>query len=206
MFSSYLNESILKRAQEEKKIKIEIHNPRDYTLDKHKKVDDRPYAGGPGMVLSAEPILRTTKKVLSQIKRRKNTSTKIIVFVPEQTTFTTAYAKEVASSYTDIILICGRYEGIDYRVTEALGAEEVSIGDYVLTGGELAAMIVVDSISRQIPGVLGKFESLEETRVSSHKVYTRPEVLIWEKKEYRVPEVLVNGNHKEIEKWKKGLI
>jgi tRNA (guanine37-N1)-methyltransferase len=202
IFDSYLNESILKRARENKKIKIEVYDIRKNSKDKHKKVDDKPYGGGPGMVMTALPIVDTVKKIESKINRRKNTKTKIIVFVPEQVSFNTAYAKKLVKEYTDIIMICGRYEGIDRRVTDILKAEEVSVGDFVLTGGELAAMIVLDSSARQIEGVLGRFESLEESRVSSHKVYTRPPEVKYKDKIYKVPEVLINGNHKEIDKWR----
>ena len=128
--------------------------------------------------------------------------TKIILFSPSGKKFTTEYAKQSAKKYTDIILISGRYEGIDARVQKILKAEEISIGDYVLTGGELPAMVLIDSISRQIPGVLGKYESLEEERVSSSEVYTRPEVLKYKNKNYKVPKVLLSGNHKLIEEWK----
>ena len=202
IFDSYLNESILKRARENKKIKIEVYDIRKNSKDKHKKVDDKPYGGGPGMVMTVQPILSTVLKIQQKINRRKDTKTKIIVFVPEQTTFNTAYAKNLVKEYTDIILICGRYEGVDRRVTDILKAEEVSVGDFVLTGGELAAMIVLDSSARQIEGVLGRFESLEESRVSSHKVYTRPPEIKHKDSVYKVPEVLINGNHKEIDKWK----
>ena len=129
--------------------------------------------------------------------------TKIILFSTSGKKFDTSYAKISAKKYTDVILISGRYEGIDARVQKILKAEEISIGDYVLTGGELPAMVLIDSISRQIPGVLGRYESLEEERVSSSEVYTRPEVLKYKNKNYRVPKVLLSGNHKLIDEWKK---
>jgi tRNA (guanine37-N1)-methyltransferase len=205
MFDSYLDESILKRAQQNKHIKVSLYNPRDNSKDKHKKVDDKPYGGGPGMILTVQPLVDTVAKIEKKIARRKTSRVKIILFTPGKTLFTTEYAKEVVSlKYTDIILICGRYEGIDSRVRDILNAEEVSIGDYVLTGGELPAMVVIDSISRQIPGVLGKFNSLEEERVSSSEMYTRPEVYTYNKIKYTVPEVLINGDHKKIEAWKRG--
>lgn len=193
MFDSYLNESILARALKAKKIGVKFFNPRDFTRDKHKKVDERPYAGGPGMVMTAEPILRAASK----IKKGK-----VIIFSPGGKIFTNEVAKKLAKSKQDLILIAGRYEGIDGRVKKILKAEEYSVGPYILTGGELPAMIMIDAIARQIPGVLGKDESLEEKRVSSHEVYTRPEVLDWQGKKYKVPPVLLSGDHKKIDEWK----
>ena len=164
------------------------------------RVDGRPYGGGPGMVLRPEFFL----KAFSKIKIKNKKKTKIILFSTSGKKFVTAYAKKlVKQKYTDIIMISGRYEGIDARVQKILKAEEISIGDYVLTGGELPAMILIDSISRQIPGVLGKYESLEEERVSTSEVYTRPEVLKYKNKNYKVPKVLLSGNHKKIEEWRK---
>src|SRR3972149_2789406 len=176
MFDSYLKESILGRAIKDKKIKIKFYNPIDFSKPKE-RVDGRPYGGGPGMVLRPELFLKAFGIASSAIRRRGGKKTKIILFSTSGKKFTTAYAKTVAKKYTDIILISGRYEGIDARVQKILKAEEISIGDYVLTGGELPAMVLIDSISRQIPGVLGKYESLEEERVSSSEVYTRPEGL-----------------------------
>ena len=150
------------------------------------------------MVLRPELFL----KAFNKIKIKDKNKTKIILFSPSGKKFNTNYAKQAAKKYTDIIMISGRYEGIDARVQKILKAEEISIGDYVLTGGELPAMVLIDSISRQIPGVLGKYESLEEERVSSSEVYTRPEILKYKNKNYRVPKVLLSGNHAEIDKWK----
>lgn len=152
------------------------------------------------MVLRPEYFL----KAFSKIKTKDPKKTKIIIFSPSGKKFTTEYAKKSAQKYTDIVLISGRYEGIDARVQKILKAEEVSIGDYVLTGGELPAMVLVDSISRQVPGILGKYESLEEERVSSSEVYTRPEILKYKGKNYKVPKVLLSGNHKLIDEWKQG--
>ncbi len=197
MFDSYLTESILGRAVKDKKIDIKFYNPMDFCKPKE-RVDGRPYGGGPGMVLRPELFL----KAFSKIKISAKSKTKIILFSTSGKKFTTEYAKSSAKKYTDIILISGRYEGIDARVQKILKAEEISIGDYVLTGGELPAMVLIDSISRQIPGVLGKYESLEEERVSSSEVYTRPEILKYKNKNYRVPKVLLSGNHKKIEEWK----
>jgi len=198
MFDSYLKESIIGRAVKEKKIKILFYNPIDFCKPKE-RVDGRPYGGGPGMVLRPELFLKSFSKI--KIKDKKKT--KIILFSTSGKKFDTAYAKASAKKYNDIILISGRYEGIDARVQKILGAEEISIGDYILTGGELPAMVLIDSISRQIPGVLGKYESLEEERISSSEVYTRPEVLRYKNKNYSVPKVLLSGNHKKIEEWKK---
>ena len=230
MFDSYLQESILGRAIKEKKISVKFYNPRDFIKapkNNYKPVDDKPYGGGPGMVMRAEPILKAVERALAQCSRsgspaeqrrpftralRKRALVQIINFIPSAEKFTTASAKNISKKYTDIILICGRYEGIDARVDKILKTKKFSIGDYVVTGGELPAMILIDSISRQIPGVLGKYESLEEERVSSSEVYTRPEILKWpptsakakaRQRNYKVPKVLLSGNHKLIEEWKK---
>ena len=201
-FDSYLNESIISRAIEDKKIKVSFYNPRDYSDDKWKRVDQKPYAGGPGMVIQALPTIKAIEKALTKINKNKKTKTKIIFFSPGGTEFTTDYAKKTAKKYTDIIFVCGRYEGIDARVKKVFKMEDVSVGNYVLTGGELPAMVLIDCISRQVEGVLGNFNSLEESRVSSHDSYTRPEVFEYKKKKYRVPKVLLSGNHKEIEGWR----
>jgi tRNA (guanine37-N1)-methyltransferase len=204
MFDSYLQESIVGRAIKEKKISIKFYNPRDFIKapkNTYKPVDDKPYGGGPGMVMRAEPILKTVNTVVNKIKNKNKLL--IINFIPSAEKFTTSSAKNISKKYTDVVLICGRYEGIDARVQKILKAEEISIGDYVLTGGELPAMVLIDSIARQIPGVLGKYESLEEERISSSEVYTRPEVLKYKNKNYKVPKVLLSGNHKKIEEWKK---
>ncbi len=197
MFRSYVDESILARAQKKKLINIKVYNPRDFTKDKHRSVDDKPYGGGPGMVMQAEPILKAALKARG---RKKNV--KVIMFSPSGKQFTNAYARALNKKYKDVILISGRYEGIDSRVKKALRAEEVSIGPYVLTGGEVPAMIVVDAVSRQIPGVLGHAESLEEKRVASSEMYTRPEVIKHKGKNYKVPKVLLSGDHKRIEEWR----
>jgi tRNA (guanine37-N1)-methyltransferase len=207
IFDSYLNESILGRAIKNKLIEIKFYNPRDFikvpkskNQNNYRPVDDRPYGGGPGMVMRAEPLLKAVAKALGIAKGKK---VLIINFIPSAPKFTTAFAKTFSKKYTDIILICGRYEGIDARIDKILKTKKFSIGDYVLTGGELPAMILVDCISRQIPGVLGKYESLEEERVSSSEVYTRPEVLKYKNKNYKVPKVLLSGNHQKIDDWKK---
>jgi len=239
MFDSYISESILARAIKQKKIKVDFINPRKFVTGKYKKVwpdgnvslqvDERPYGGGPGMVIRAEPILKavdfTVAKILKRFSqvlgspRRKtfdrrgqtiqkpsqNFSPKIQIvnFVPSAEKFTTTIAKNYSKKYTDIIMICGRYEGIDSRIDKILKTTKLSIGDYVLTGGEIPAMILIDSISRQIEGVLGNFDSREEERVSSSEIYTRPEILEHKGKKYRVPKVLLSGHHKKMEEWKK---
>ena len=204
IFDSYLNESILGRAIKEKHVSVKFYNPRDFIKDKkgngYRPVDDRPYGGGPGMVMRPEPILKAVEKVLKTIRSKKFL---IVNFIPSAEKFTTTEAKKISKKHTDVILICGRYEGIDARMDKILKTKKYSIGDYVLTGGELPAMILVDCVARQIPGVLGKYESLEEERVSCSEIYTRPEILKYKGKNYKVPKVLLSGNHAEIEKWKK---
>ncbi|MCX6701832.1 MAG: tRNA (guanosine(37)-N1)-methyltransferase TrmD [Candidatus Zambryskibacteria bacterium] len=201
-FDSYLNESIIARAIKDKKIKVNFYNPRDFSDDKWKRVDQKPYSGGPGMVIQALPTVKAIEKALTKIKKNKKAKAKIIFFSPGGKQFTTDYAKKTTKKYSDIIFICGRYEGIDARIKKIFKMEDISVGPFVLTGGELPAMIVLDCISRQIEGVLGNFDSLEESRVSSHDVYTRPEVFKYKGKNYRVPKVLLSGNHKKIEDWK----
>ncbi|MFA5936846.1 MAG: tRNA (guanosine(37)-N1)-methyltransferase TrmD [Candidatus Paceibacterota bacterium] len=204
IFTSYLKESIIGRAIKNKLISVSFYNPRDFInapKNNYKPVDDKPYGGGPGMVMRAEPLLKTVEAVLRKIKNKKS-KILIINFIPSAEKFTTTFAKKISKKYTDVILICGRYEGIDARVDKILKTKKLSIGDYVLTGGEIPAMIIVDCVSRQMKGVLGNFESLEEERVSTSEVYTRPEKLIYKGKNYKVPKILLSGNHKKIEEWK----
>jgi tRNA (guanine37-N1)-methyltransferase len=214
---TYTDSSILGRAQKTekgkgakhrgKKIEVKYYNPRDYTKDKHKKVDDRPYGGGPGMVMYAEPILRAWEKAVGRIVKKKienrKNRVKTIILSPRGKAFSTKMEKELAKKYDHLVLISGRYEGIDARVKKILKAEEISVGDYVLTGGELPALTIVDSVARQVPGVLGTFESLEEERVSSGEMYTRPEVLVHKAKKHRVPKVFLSGNHADIEEYRR---
>jgi tRNA (guanine37-N1)-methyltransferase len=203
-FDSYLGESIIKRAIEDKKISVSFYNPRDFSDNKFKHIDQKPYAGGPGMVIQALPIIKAVEKAISKIKKAKPL---IIWFTPSGKQFDTTYAKKAAKKYSHIIMICGRYEGIDARVKKAIKTlgklDEVSIGPFVLTGGELPAMIMLDCVSRQVEGVLGNFDSREEERVASHDAYTRPEVLEYKGKKYRVPKVLLSGHQKNIEEWRK---
>ncbi|MBI3634043.1 MAG: tRNA (guanosine(37)-N1)-methyltransferase TrmD [Candidatus Yonathbacteria bacterium] len=200
---AYCEASILGRAQESKLIQITYTDPRDYAENKWGKVDDRPYAGGPGMVMMADPLVRALDAIIKRVSKRKKSKTKVIIFSLQGTQFTNAYAKKLVSKHTDIILVAGRYEGIDARVKKIFKAEEVSVGPFVLTGGEVPAMVVVDACARQIEGVLGKYESLEEGRAHSSEVYTRPEIYEWKNKKYKVPKVLLGGDHKKIEEWKK---
>ena len=218
MFESYFSESILKRAQDKKLIKINIHNLRDYTTDKHKTVDDTPYGGGAGMVLKVEPIFSAVRQVESE-KLKVKSQRKTILLSAKGKKFDQKMARKF-SKLGQIILICGRYEGVDERVTKHIADEEISIGDYVLTGGELPAMIITDAISRLVPGVIKEESLLEESfsenrgqrtdlayRQAGNKEqkfsreypqYTKPEVF----KKWRAPKILLSGNHKKIEEWK----
>jgi tRNA (guanine37-N1)-methyltransferase len=195
-FDSYLGESILKRAIEDKKLKVSFYNPRDFTKDKWRRIDQKPYAGGPGMVIQAEPVI----KAIAKAKGKKNA--KIIFLSPGGKQFTNEYAAKTAKKFKDVIIVCGRYEGIDARVRKVFKTDEISVGPFVLTGGELPAMMIIDAMSRQVEGVLGNFASVEESRVSSKDVYTRPEVFEYKGRKYRVPKVLLGGNHAKIEEWK----
>ena len=206
-FDSYFSESIIKRAQDKKLVKINVHNLRDYTSDKHKTVDDKPYGGGPGMVMMVEPIF----KAVSALKKSKVQSlkSKVILFSPKGKRFDQKMAKRY-SKLDRLIMICGRYEGVDERVAKYIADEEVSIGDYVVTGGEIPAMIVVDAVTRLIPGVIA-LESLKEESFSLKDIkqteqtkyeypqYTRPE----EFQGWKTPKILLSGNHKKIEEWRK---
>jgi tRNA (guanine37-N1)-methyltransferase len=198
IFNSYFSESIVSRAQKSGKVKIEIHDLRDYTTGKHKTVDDTPYGGGPGMVMKIEPIFNCLKFLKSKIKKSR-----IILFSAKGKKYTQADARRLAK-YDNLILICGRYEGVDERVAKHLADEEISIGDYVLTGGEIPAMVVVDSVARIIPGVLGNEESAEKESFSragylEHPQYTKPA----EFRGWKVPGVLLSGDHKKVEEWRR---
>ncbi len=214
IFDSYLNESILKRAQKNKLIKIKIHDLRQWTADKHKTVDDTPYGGGAGMVMKVMPIHKALCALKSQISNSKfqtkskiqNPKSKIVLLSAKGKTWNQQMAQKY-SKLNNIILICGRYEGIDERVKKFVD-EEISIGDYVLTGGEIPALIIIDSITRLLPGVLGNVESAKAEShttagVLEYPQYTRPEIFQADSKKYRVPKILLSGNHQEIEKWRK---
>ena len=210
-FDSYINESILARAQKEEKIKIKFYNPRDYVpvpksqkgKDKpYLRLDDKSYGGGPGMVMQALPMIKAIEAAVKNSNKNKKAKTRIVFLSPSGKQFDTTYAKTAVKKYTDIIIICGRYEGIDARIKKVFKMEDISVGPFVLTGGELPAMMMIDCMARQIEGVLGNFDSLEESRISSSDVYTRPEVINHKGKNYRVPKVLLSGNHKKIDEWR----
>lgn len=210
--NSYVETSILRKAQEQKKVKLLFYTPRDFTKDKHRQVDDKPYGGGAGMVMKAEPILKTIDSILKKFK--KNESYKIVILSAKGKQFDQKLALDYSKKYDHLILIAGRYEGIDERVRLALKAQEISIGPYVLTDGELPAAVLISTITRLIPGVI-KFESLVEesffnkTKKGEEKIleyphYTRPEVLVYKGKKYQTPKVLLSGDHKKINKWREG--
>jgi tRNA (guanine37-N1)-methyltransferase len=198
-FDSYIHESIIGRAMKNKKIKVTFYNPRDFTKNKHKRIDRKPYGGGPGMVIEAEPVLKAVQKAAGRKKNKK-----IIFLSPSGRQFNNVYAKKLSENFKDVIIIAGHYEGIDARVKEILKAEKISAGPFVVTGGELPAMVIIDAVSRHIQGVLGSPDSIEESRVSSRDVYTRPEVLVYRKKKYKVPKVLLSGHHEKIDEWRMG--
>jgi len=222
IFDSYFSESILMRAQKKGLIEIGVRDLRQWTSDRHKKVDDSPYGGGPGMIFKVEPIykavlalkkseIRSKKSETNSKLQVKNKKSRIILFSAKGKLFTQADAKRLAK-YDQLIMICGRYEGVDERVAGHIADEEISVGNFVLTGGEIPAMIVVDAVSRLIPGVLGKKESIVEESFSQTKnyklktnnyyleypQYTRPENF----RGWKVPEVLLSGNHAKIKKWR----
>jgi len=196
IFDSYFKESLIQRAQRKRLIKVKIHNLRKWTRDRHKTVDDRPFGGGLGMVMKVEPIF----KAVSSLKKGKS---KVVLFTPRGKKFNQKMAFRL-SKLNQLIFICGRYEGVDERVAKYIADEEISIGDYDLMGGELPAMVVIETISRLIPGVLGKPQLLKE-RITKRKgfieysQYTRPEVF----RKWQVPKVLMSGNHKKIGEWRK---
>ncbi len=200
MFDSYLKETFISKGIEKGLIEVNIHNLRDYTNDPRKTVDDRPFGGGLGMVMKIEPIYRAINEI-------KTKNTKIVVFSPRGEKYNQLKCTEY-SKCDNLILISGRYEGIDERVLENFADDIISIGDFDLMGGELPSMIVIESVSRLIPGILGKDSFLKERMTENggfieYPQYTRPEVFVTkEGKELKVPEVLLSGNHREIEVWR----
>ncbi len=194
MFAGPLDESIIKRAREAGLLDLQVHNLRDYAHDRHRTVDDRPFGGGPGMLLKPEPIFEAVEKLAGE-------QTKVILLSPAGRTFNQAIARELAQ-LPDILLVSGHYEGFDERVREHVADDEISIGDYVLTNGSLPAMVVVDAVTRLLPGVLGDDESSHEESFShgllEYPQYTRPA----EFRGMKVPEVLLSGNHGQIAKWR----
>ena len=197
VITPYLNSSILQRAQENAVIHVDLHNIRDYTHDKHHVTDDAPYGGGGGMVMKPEPIFEAVETVLGVPP-----VCPVILMSPQGRPFTTAIARELAA-LPRIALICGRYEGVDERVREHLVTDQISMGDFVLTGGELPAMAVVDAVTRFLPGALGDPDGANDDSFGDglleYPHYTRPE----EFRGWRVPEVLLSGNHALIAKWRK---
>lgn len=204
---AYTDASVLGRAQKTekgkgakvrgKKMEVQYYNPRDFSKNKHKKVDDKPYGGGPGMVMAVEPVVKAWEKAVGRKDLKK---VKTLLMSPRGKQFDQKMAKSLAKKYDHVVLISGRYEGLDARIKQITKAEELSVGDYILTGGELPALSIIDATARQIPGVLGEQESLEDERATTGETYTRPEVFEYKKKKYKVPPVFVSGNHAEIEK------
>jgi len=193
----YLNISILQRARENGLLHVDIHNIRDYTHDKHHVTDDAPYGGGGGMVMKVEPIFEAVESVLGDLP-----SCPVILMSPQGRPFTTAVAQELAA-LPRIALLCGRYEGVDERVCEHLVTDQISVGDYVLTGGELPALSIIDAVTRFVPGALGDPDGAYDDSFGNglleYPHYTRPE----EFRGWRVPEILLSGNHAAIAKWRK---
>ncbi|MCL0038185.1 tRNA (guanosine(37)-N1)-methyltransferase TrmD [Thermodesulfovibrionales bacterium] len=198
IFHAYLSESILKRAMQNEFLDVKVYNLRDFTTDRHKTVDDYPYGGGAGMVMKAEPIYNAVQAIKTDALERL-----IVMLSPQGKRYNQTMAETMSQEKRRILFICGRYEGIDERVRECVVDEEISVGDYVLTGGELAALVIIDSITRLIPGVLGSKESTKEESFSwgilDYPHYTRPPKF----NEIKVPDVLLSGNHKEISKWRR---
>ena len=198
MVQAYLGASIMKRAIQKGIISVAVHNLRDYTTDKHKTVDDYPYGGGAGMVMKPEPFFTIVEERWPRREERK-----IILLSPKGRLFGQERALEMSREQVEIVFLCGRYEAIDERVSEHLADEEISIGDYVLTGGELPSLVIIDAVARLVPGVLGDSRSAEEDSFArgllDYPHYTRPEVLDG----MNVPEVLLSGNHREIDQWRR---
>ena len=199
MFDSPLNQSIIKRAGERGLVNIVTHDIRNYAYDKHRTVDDYPYGGGPGMVLRPEPIFEAADTLRGQLEEGE---IPIILLTPQGRLFSQSVAQELAA-HPRIMLICGHYEGIDERVCEHLATDEISIGDYVLSGGELAALVVVDAVVRLLPGALGSEYSADSDSHSDglleHPQYTRPQTY----RDWSVPPILMSGNHGEIAQWRR---
>ncbi len=217
IIDAYIKEGVVNRGIKKKIIEVRPIFLRNFTNDSHKTVDDSPYGGGPGMVLKVEPIF---KAVQYAKKRLKNKKTKVILFSARGKKFNQKMAKSLAR-YDHLIFICGRYEGVDERVAKYIADQEISVGDYILSGGELPALILIDAISRIVPNVLGNENSIEEKRIEnfnffkenmktniffSYPVYTRPEKFCFKKNNkivcWQVPKTLLSGNHKEIERWR----
>ena len=201
MFAGALETSIVQRAQDKGALTVRLHNRRDYTHDRRRTVDDRPYGGGPGMVFKPEPVFEAMDAV-KKASRASARKRQVILLAPQGERLTQELAQELAQA-SQLVLICGRYEGVDERVREALVDREISIGDYVLTGGELPAMVVIDAVARLLPGVLGSVESHQQDSFSDglleYPHYTRPPVY----RGKRVPDILLSGNHQDVAAWRK---
>lgn len=209
IFKSFLSESLLARAIKKKIISIRAHNLRDWTNDPHKTVDGRPYGGGAGMVLKPEPIYKAVATLRQAQGSRKQNRSRTILLSAKGKQFTQKDARRLVK-YNQLIFICGRYEGVDERVAQHIADEEISVGPYVLFGGEVPTMTIIEAVSRLIPGVVAKEESVElesfsdkNTKTKEHPQYTRPETFIIKNKILRVPKVLLSGDHKKIEEWRK---
>ena len=202
MFSSVVDESILGRAVKSGLVEIQRVDLRDFTEDRHRSVDDRPYGGGPGMVFKPEPVFDAVESVLGEVGSAADAGVRKIILTPQGRRLDQPLLREL-SGESRIVLLCGHYEGFDERIIEGLGFEEVSIGDYVLSGGELPAMVLIDGVVRLLPGALGHPESAEEESfengILEYPQYTRPS----EYRGIKVPEVLLSGNHAEIEQWRR---
>jgi tRNA (guanine37-N1)-methyltransferase len=198
IFDAYLNEGILKRALQKRLIEVDVHNLRDYTQDKHRSVDDYPYGGGSGMVMKPEPFFSAVETLHPDAAGRR-----VIMLSPAGKKFDQEMAVELSKEERTLVFLCGRYEAIDERVKTSLADDEVSIGDYVLTGGEMPALVIIDAVSRLIPGVLGDEHSAEVESftwgILDYPHYTRPPAF----RELHVPEVLLSGNHGEILRWRR---
>ena len=203
-FREVFDFGIIRRARLAEIVEINIHDIRFFATDKHRMTDDRPFGGGDGMVFKAEPLFNAIEKILGTTNRDEYPPrTKVVLLTPQGRVFKQSVAKEFAGEVDNLVLICGRYEGVDERVNEALVTDEISIGDYVLSGGEPAAIVVTDAIIRLLPGALGSETSAENDSFSNglldYPHYTRPADF----RGMKVPEVLLNGNHAEIEKWRR---
>lgn len=200
----YFSASIFARARQENHMAIETYHLRDWALDKHKKIDDHPYGGGPGMVVKVDVVYRAVAAIQKKINRSRKNKTRIILLSTRGKLFSQRDARRLGR-YDHIIFVCGRYEGVDERVARYVADEELSVGPFVVSGGELPAMIIADAIARFIPGVLGKRESLEEIK-GSYPTYTRPSVFCPipknVRKKWRVPPDLLSGDHKKIQEWR----
>ena len=214
IINSYTEESIIKRAQEKKLVRITAHNIRDFSLERHHKVDDRPYGGGAGMVMMALPVLRA----VDYIKKMAKIKPKIIILSAKGKQFNQKIAQDLSRKHKNLILISGRYEGIDERVKKILQAEEISIGPFVMTDGDIGALTITSAVVRLLPGVLGNTESIweesfsnikkdsgfkiQDSRFREYPHYTRPEILQYKGKNYAVPKILLTGDHKKIQAWR----